>query len=74
MDYLISPVINANGIFYDSRKCGKNLPQNADANGAYNIARKGLWIIEQIKQSNDLTKLKLAIGNKDWLRYAQRLA
>ncbi len=73
VDYLISPVINANGDFYDSRKCGKNLPQNADANGAYNIARKGLWIIEQIKQSKDLSKLKLAIGNKDWLRYAQRL-
>lgn len=71
VDYLISPVMNASGGFYDSRKCGKNLPENADANGAYNIARKGLWIIEQIKQSNDLSKLKLAISNKEWLRYAQ---
>ena len=71
VDYLISPVMNANGDFYDSRKCGKNLPENADANGAYNIARKGLWIIKQIKQSRDLSKLKLAISNKDWLCYAQ---
>lgn len=71
VDYLISPVMNANGNFYDSRKCGKNLPENADANGAYNIARKGLWVIEQIKQSNDLSKLKLAISNKEWLNYAQ---
>lgn len=72
-DYLISPVMNDNGEFYDSRKCGKNLPMNADANGAYNIARKGLWIIEQIKQTEDLSKLKLAISNKEWMRYAQGL-
>lgn len=72
-DYLISPVMNAKGGFYDSRKCGKGLPENADANGAYNIARKGLWIIEQIKKADDLSKLKLAISNKEWLRYAQGL-
>ena len=70
-DYLISPVKNANGEFYDSRKCCDNLPINADANGAYNIARKGLWIVEQIKQSDDITKIRLAISNKEWLRYVQ---
>ncbi len=72
-DYLISPVMNAKGEFYDSRVCGKNLPENADANGAYNIARKGLWVIEQIKQADDLTKIKLAISNKEWMRYVQGL-
>ena len=72
-DYLISPVMNDKGEFYDSRKCGKNLPVNADANGAYNIARKGLWIIGQIKHTDDLSKLKLAISNKEWMRYAQGL-
>lgn len=71
-DYLISPVQNANGEFYDSRKCGKNLPENADANGAYNIARKGLWVIEQMKQTDDLSNIKLAISNKEWLRSAQK--
>lgn len=70
-DYLISPVMNAKGEFYDSRSCVNNLPNNADANGAYNIARKGLWIIEQIKAADDLSQLKLAISNKEWLRYAQ---
>ena len=70
-DYLISPVMNAKGEFYDSRKCGKNLPENADANGAYNIARKGLWAIEQIKKTDDVSKIKLAISNKEWLLYAQ---
>ena len=44
-DYLISPVCDATGVFYDSRNYhGENasMPANADANGAYNIARKGL--------------------------------
>lgn len=72
IDYLISPVMNSRNEFYDSRHCGKNLPNNADANGAYNIARKGLWIIEQIKQSDDLTHLRFAISNKEWLQYMQR--
>lgn len=71
-DYLISPVMNSKGEFYDSRTCGVNLPQNADANGAYNIARKGLWVIEQIKDAEDLKKLKLAISNKEWLQFAQK--
>ena len=72
-DYLISPVMNSNGEFFDSRSCGKNMPENADANGAYNIARKGLWIINQIKHSSDLSRLKLAINNKEWLQYAQKI-
>lgn len=70
-DYLISPVMNENGEFYDSRTCADNLPKNADANGAYNIARKGLWVVEQIKQTDDLANLKLAISNKQWLQFAQ---
>lgn len=71
-DYLISPVQNANGEFFDSRKCDANLPENADANGAYNIARKGLWVIEQMKQADDLSNIKLAISNKEWMRFAQK--
>jgi CRISPR-associated protein Cpf1 len=72
VDYLVSPVANEKGVFYDSRVSGSELPQNADANGAFNIARKGLWVIEQIKQANDLKKLKLAISNKEWLAFVQR--
>ena len=71
IDYLISPVADDNGIFYDSRSCDPSLPANADANGAYNIARKGLWILKQIKETVDLKKLKLTISNKEWLRFAQ---
>lgn len=72
IDYLISPVANEKGEFYDSRLANDTLPQNADANGAYNIARKGLWIIEQIKQADDLKKVKLAISNKEWLQFVQQ--
>ena len=71
-DYLVSPVADENGIFYDSRSCGDELPENADANGAYNIARKGLMMIEQIKEAKDLDNLKFDISNKAWLNFAQQ--
>ena len=71
-DYLVSPVADENGIFYDSRSCGDELPENADANGAYNIARKGLMLIEQIKEAKDLDNLKFDISNKSWLNFAQQ--
>ena len=71
VDYLISPVTNSRGEFYDSRTASYILPKNADANGAYNIARKGMWVIEQIRQATDFRKLKLAISNKEWLSFVQ---
>ncbi|HNV95724.1 MAG TPA: type V CRISPR-associated protein Cas12a/Cpf1 [Bacteroidales bacterium] len=74
IDYLISPVADKNGVFFDSRLADDNLPKNTDANGAYNIARKGMWIIEQIKQTDDFKNLKLAISNKEWLKFAQQLS
>lgn len=71
VDYMQSPIADEDGNFYNSNTCDKSLPQNADANGAYNIARKGLWIVQQIKASDDLRNLKLAITNKEWLQFAQ---
>lgn len=71
VDYLISPVANKKGDFYDSRLCKEDLPANADANGAFNIARKGLWALERIKQSKEGDKISLAITNKEWLQYIQ---
>jgi len=73
IDYMISPVADKNGRFYDSGNCDEALPDNADANGAYNIARKGLWIIEQLKQTEDLKKPRLAVSNKEWLQFVQKL-
>ena len=71
VDYLVSPVSDENGNYFDSRTSGEILPQNADANGAYNIARKGLMLIDQIKQSDDVTGLKFDLSNKNWLKFAQ---
>ncbi len=77
VDYIISPVRGNDGKFYNSneykQKEGSKLPDDADANGAYNIARKALRMIDIIKQSSeeDYARAKLTVTNKDWLRYAQ---
>lgn len=76
-DYLISPVADKNNEFYDSRNFkGANspMPCDADANGAYNIARKALWAINVLKNTDDemLDKAKLAITNAQWLEFAQK--
>lgn len=65
--------MNENGEFFNSEKAGDNLPKDADANGAFNIARKGLWVLQQIRKTDEenLTKLKLAISNREWLQFAQ---
>lgn len=76
-DYLISPVANDRGEFYDSRNYkGTNaaLPCDADANGAYNIARKALWAISVLKSTPEdmLNKANLSITNAEWLEYTQK--
>ncbi len=71
-DYIISPVKNAKGIFYDSRKDDDKLPIDADANGAYNIARKGLMLLNRIKETTeDNPRFDYKISNVDWLNYVQ---
>ncbi|WP_104505765.1 type V CRISPR-associated protein Cas12a/Cpf1 [Acinetobacter indicus] len=72
LDYILSPVANAQGEFFDSRHASVQLPQDSDANGAYHIALKGLWVIEQLKAADNLDKVKLAISNDDWLHFAQQ--
>lgn len=70
VDYMISPVA-VNGVCYDSCSCGNNLPQDADANGAYNIARKGLWVLRQIQNTQAGKKPNLSLSNKEWLQFVQ---
>lgn len=71
VDYLLSPVADENGVFFDSRSCGNSLPQDADANGAYNIARKGLMLVRQMREAKDLKKFKADMTNRNWLKFAQ---
>lgn len=72
-DYLISPVKSESGGFFDSRDKKTGAPENEDANGAFNIARKGAWIVEAIKNAEEdkLNKVKMSMTNKEWLEYAQ---
>lgn len=77
-DYIISPVMAADGTFFDSReeiKKGEEakLPVDADANGAYHIALKGLSLISKINLAKDeeLKKFDMKISNADWFKFAQ---
>ncbi|MBP5423616.1 MAG: type V CRISPR-associated protein Cas12a/Cpf1 [Paludibacteraceae bacterium] len=70
-DYLMSPIADNAGHFFDSREGISSLPIDADANGAYNIARKGLWVIRKIQETSDGAKPSLTITNKEWLQFAQ---
>ncbi|MBS1644465.1 MAG: type V CRISPR-associated protein Cas12a/Cpf1 [Bacteroidetes bacterium] len=73
LDYLISPVKNESGVFYDSRNADETLPKDADANGAYHIAKKGLMWLRQIHEfeGNDWKNLKFENTNKGWLNFVQ---
>lgn len=70
-DVLISPVENAQGIFFNSSQIKEEdkLPINPDANGAYHIALKMLMLYEQKIKKHDSQK-KLIIKNKDWFDFA----
>lgn len=70
-DFILSPVANDEGVFFNSALADDTQPQNADANGAYHIALKGLWLLNELKDSDDLNKVKLAIDNQTWLNFAQ---
>lgn len=86
-DRLVSPVLNSHNGFFDSFDYKENeksddiiddkqiMPKDADANGAYCIALKGLYEINKIKENwSDDKKLKeseLYIGVTEWLDYIQ---
>ncbi len=68
--------------FRDEIYIGKNQKDfvyNGDANGAYNIARKGIMILEKVKQfaknhNGDVSKIKygdLAVNITEWDKFVQ---
>lgn len=74
-DYLISPVKADDGTFFDSREELKNdknakLPIDSDANGAYHIALKGLYLLENDFNRNDKGVIQ-NITNADWFKFIQ---
>ena len=77
-DFILSPIKNEKGDFFDSRKItNKSMPQDADANGAYHIALKGLWVLQKInnteeKDLDNLSKSKqLSLTLQEWFKFAQ---
>ncbi|MEG2243720.1 MAG: type V CRISPR-associated protein Cas12a/Cpf1 [Muribaculaceae bacterium] len=72
IDSIVSPVVNAQGEFFNSSNAPAILPKDADANGAYNIARKGQIIVNRIKESKDIKDIDYSITNEEWLTFAQK--
>ena len=74
-DYILSCVKDGKGRFFDSRCASKDMPQNADANGAFHIGLKGLWLLRQIDEwQGDWEGKKspnFAISNAEWYRFIQ---
>ena len=68
-DFILSPVANSKGDFFNSSKANADEPKDADANGAYHIALKGLMNLDSLKEMKDLKKPEWKIKNKDWLEY-----
>lgn len=67
-DYIISPVKNRMGKFYCSNENDNGkLPCDADANGAYHIALKGLYLVKQ-----GLFKNELKIETPKWFEFVQQ--
>ena len=74
-DAIISPVINNNGEFFDSTRGDEDKPLDADANGAYCIALKGLYEVMQIKKNwneeTEFPRKELKIRHQDWFDFIQ---
>ncbi|MBR0519435.1 type V CRISPR-associated protein Cas12a/Cpf1, partial [bacterium] len=80
--YVISPV-EKDGVFYDSRKVtefsndqqSSSIDSVVDSDSpcrAYNIAKKGLMILDKIKEAKDEDKLyniDLTLNDEDWINY-----
>lgn len=81
-DFIMSPVCDDIGRFFDSRKAkdfGPYFPQNGDENGALNIARKGIILLERISHfkndKGDCEKMSWAdmyIDKISWDKFTQK--
>ncbi len=75
-DRIISPVLNDKGEFFDTGDKNEKLPLDADANGAFCIALKGLYLTRKIrkdwrpgeKNSNEVLK----ISHREWFEFIQQ--
>ena len=71
IDYLISPASDENGRYFLSSPENKEWPIDTDANTAYNVARKGLLMVQSILRTTEKEKVNLGITNERWMKYIQ---
>lgn len=59
-------VRTADGSFYDSRYAPDSMPKDGDALAAWNVARKCLLFLSQIRESDDNFP-RLSVSSTDWI-------
>lgn len=74
-DFILSPVKNSAGKFFNSKDDFEGLPKDSDLNGAYNIALKGKFKIEKTAEKYKDGKINLyKMNDSEWLDdYQKRL-
>lgn len=70
-DYIVSPVVLDDGTWFQSNPSKPEWPIDTDANAAYNIARKGSIVINNIAVTPVGEKVKMGISNTEWFNYVQ---
>ena len=69
-DFILSPVMNNQGRFFMSNNDPSGtLPADADANGAYHIALKGLYLMKKVFPAGSKD---MKIEHKEWFEFAQK--
>lgn len=71
-EFFQSCVANSCGEFYNSLAADISRPQCSDAIAAYHIAKKGLLLVERIKEASEGDKISLVVRNEEWMNYIQR--
>ena len=72
-DFILSPVISEDGSYFDSRQNHPAYPANADQNGAYHIALKGLWYLRSFQKKPPTRPIE-TLKDVDWVPFAQEVA
>ncbi len=76
IDEIISPVKNADGMFFVSGQFA-GCPKTADGNGSYNIAKKAAWALKNIIDADfsegvNMKNVKTSITSAEWFEYNQK--
>ncbi len=71
-DFILSPIKNIDGYFYDTRAERENEPKDGDGNGAYHIALQGLRLIIERIENGKVKSDEKGMQAYNWFRFAQK--